>query len=61
MRVGFVRLGNVLSWIFVVRLDTLGPTQQLFHFCNQFFRNERFYEIISGAGVKRDELADMTA
>ena len=57
----FVRLGNVLYWIFVVRLETLGPTQQLFHLGDKFFRNERLYEIIRGAGVKRDKLADMTA
>ena len=43
------------------RMETLGPTQQIFHFCDQFFWNERLYEIISGAGLKRDELADMTA
>ena len=56
MQVGIGSFG-----ICFLRSEKLGPNQQLFHFCDQFFRNERFYEIIGGAGVKRDELADMTA
>jgi hypothetical protein len=60
-RGSFVQVGIGSFGICFLRSETLGPNQQLFHFGDQLFRNERFYEVIGGAGLKRDKLADMAA
>jgi hypothetical protein len=57
----FVQVGIVSFGVCFLRSETLGPAQQLFHFGDQLIRNKWFYKVIGGAGLKRNELADMAA